>query len=127
MDINNLAHISILLAVLCVLFVIHLLVTRYPLYSENVKDVKNTMSEAQKQKTSDSAPDVEQRYLLDLAGLNETEVINKKCSKCNVVTPHEWCKMGVLQATGEVDPMDLLKKAKRIILCQNCGHMSVTN
>lgn len=90
----------------------------------NVKVVKNTMSEAQKENV-DSAEIATVRFLLDLNA--NVEFLQKKCAKCKTNTPHSWFKVGVSDIEGQTDPVELLKLYKRVVLCQNCGNITVTN
>lgn len=95
------------------------------LYSlTNVKVVNDTMSEAQKENEV-SAENATVRFLFDLNA--NVEFLQKKCSKCKITTPHSWFRVGVNDIEGQSDPMELLKLAKRVVLCQTCGNITVTN
>jgi ribosomal protein S27E len=84
------------------------------------------MSEAQKENVDSAAP-ATVRFLFDLDGASRLEFLQKKCPKCKINTPHSWFKVGVSDIEGQTDPMELLKLYKRVVLCQNCGNISVTN
>ena len=90
----------------------------------NVKVVNDTMSEAQKENEV-SAENATVRFLFDLNA--NVEFLQKKCAKCKTNTPHSWFRVGVNDIKGQSDPMELLKLAKRVVLCQTCGNISVTN
>ena len=90
----------------------------------NVKGVKSTMSEQQKE-NEDSAEIATVRFLFDLNA--NVEFLQKKCSKCKITTPQSWFKVGVNDIEGQTDPVELLKLYKRVVLCQNCGNITVTN
>ena len=82
------------------------------------------MSEVQKE-NEDSAQNVAVRYLFDLNA--SVEFLQKKCAKCKVTTPQSWFRVGVTHIEGQTDPLELLKLAKRVVLCQKCGNITVTN
>lgn len=93
----------------------------------NVRYVRNIMSEVPKE-NEDSAAPATVRYLFDLNA--NVEFLQKKCAKCKINTPHSWFKVGVTDIgdpENPVDPLELLKLYKRVVLCQNCGNISVTN
>lgn len=78
--------------------------------------------------TSDSALSVPPKYLLDLQNV-VPESIKKKCSKCDSVTMHQWVKVqpiSLVQATDQEVLLEIMYLAKRIIMCQQCGTISVT-
>lgn len=103
--------------------VVSLLDTTLQICLANAKDVKNTMSESTE--TEDSVNLVTTRFLLDLNGA-DIENTNKKCSKCGVVTPNQWLEVKVLPTEPDFDPMKAMEMRKRLVLCCNCGNITVT-
>lgn len=90
------------------------------------------MSETQKESV-ESAVNATVRFLFDL---NENvEFLQKKCAKCKITTPHAWFRVGVTDLGDPslenkhaiMNALELLKLAKRVVLCQNCGNITVTN
>lgn len=75
--------------------------------------------------TEDSVSDVQTRFLLDLNGA-DIEHTNKKCSKCNKVTPTQWVEVKVTPLDPNIDAMELMQMRKRLVLCCNCGNITVT-
>jgi len=84
------------------------------------------------QSDTDSAPAVTGEWSLggfvnnpDLP--HEVEVANVKCSVCKLSTTQEFIKIVPLDMNLQVEPMEVLKLAKRLSLCTNCGTLRLTN
>lgn len=66
-----------------------------------------------------------------VTGLGGVSLAKVKCPTCNKQTEQEWIKVAP-EATmhvpmSEIDPMEMLKKAKRLSLCIECGTLRLTN
>lgn len=74
-----------------------------------------------------SAQPVPVRYAPDasLSALNLTLTI-KVCGNCKELTHLLWANVGVVDTDGKTEPLDLLKKTRRISLCTACGTIKAT-
>lgn len=91
--------------------------------STNAKDVKSFMSSNNTPAEEVSAPDVAQRFhLVPDVSVQYNEV---KCGQCSTVTPHEWFMLKVENdpALQPMEPLELLGKQRRVVMCQNCGNL----
>lgn len=92
----------------------------------NAKDVKPTMSSTNGPTDTDSAPNVEQRFRLDVSAFDLSMV---KCTNCKAATPTSWVEVTPNLAVGhegEFDPLELLALRKRLTMCTNCGNLRLT-
>lgn len=59
---------------------------------------------------------------------NEVESASTKCTTCKETTEQEYAKIiPVPEDPVEINVMDLLEKAKRLIICTKCGTLRLTN
>lgn len=54
----------------------------------------------------------------------EIEYAKIKCTTCNLVTEHEWFEVAP-QPCAPVEPLELIKLRKKILLCTQCGKLSL--
>lgn len=66
-------------------------------------------------------PPVTYQFLID----PEPKELNSKCTQCEMVTVHHWVKVNPYNPNFVGDPLETLAMVRRIILCTNCGSMSL--
>jgi hypothetical protein len=97
----------------------------YPRTLTSAKDVKSFMSEPSNG-TTDSAQSAVPKFFLGLENL-VPETTRTKCSKCKETTPAQWVKIQPTTiALNPEESLEFLFLAKRIIMCQICGNITVT-
>lgn len=75
---------------------------------------------------TDSVVNVTDRYALDVSPLIETLKI--KCSQCKGLNKHEWTKampLPINAEDAEVDALSNMSNIRRLIMCTQCGHLSL--
>lgn len=55
----------------------------------------------------------------------ESGEVKTKCTKCNIPTIHEWKKVIPVTDQEIIDPLAELALVRRIILCTECGNLSL--
>jgi hypothetical protein len=96
---------------------------------ENVKDVKNYMSPKQDEETSPSnttsAETVPPKYDL-VTQQHVAELLNMKCTSCNMVTQHEWTTIEPRPRFNVTNPIEeVISNYRKIIMCTQCAKLSL--
>lgn len=61
-----------------------------------------------------------------LVGSNVVTSVSTKCTPCDSVQFHQVLKiMPLPTAENPVDPIGAMEKARRLIVCTNCGNLSL--
>lgn len=63
------------------------------------------------------------RYQLQTDGPPEFTVT--KCSTCKLATSHEWVKIQPFPLTPVADAIEEMNKVRRLIMCTQCGSLSL--
>lgn len=56
---------------------------------------------------------------------SENKITNTKCTHCGIVTEHEWCTVHPTNNVTENVPVIGLPLVRRIIMCTQCGNLSL--
>lgn len=74
--------------------------------------------------STDSVESVEPKWILPQFG--DKTSVSVKCNKCNTSTIHFLIAIQPVPLE-EMNPMDVLKASKRLLLCTQCANMSLKN
>lgn len=58
---------------------------------------------------------------------HQPDSVSIKCTTCKAVTEHQFEVIKPTVVDEEVKPLELLKLAKRLTLCQTCGLLKLIN
>lgn len=66
-------------------------------------------------------------YLMPYLDGEERVSVSTKCTNCKSIQEHQAIRIIPMTDGPDTNPMDLLKLAKRLTICTNCGLLKTIN